>query len=129
MLRRLLPIIFLLAFTFPVFAQDVTPEVTPEATPIVTPAPTPAPSPLINPAAAGELLLFLGLSALAGGGVVAIVLSFLSKKEVRDRVEDARNSWTPEQQKLLADFTGMFDKTTAGILDFLKSVQDGKPNE
>lgn len=101
-------------------------EKTAEATAEPTKEPTPAP--LFNPATAGELLLFLGLSALAGGGIVAIVLGFLGKKEVRDRVEDARNSWSPEQQAMLANFTNLFERVTSGTLDFLKAIQDGKPN-
>ncbi len=129
MLRRSIPIMLLLVLAFlivfPTFAQDVTPE--PAATAVVTPAP--AERSLFSAATLGELLLFLGLSAFAGGGIVAILLSFLGRKEVRDRVEDARNSWAPEQQELLAKFTDLFERTSSGILDFLKAVQDGKPNE
>lgn len=95
-----------------------------------TPEPTKEPEQksLFSTATIGELLLFLGLSGFAGGGIVAIILSFLGKKEVRDRVEDARNSWSPEQQAVLANFTTMFERTAGGILDFLKAVQDNQPN-
>jgi len=115
-----------LALFIPTFAQDATPEVTAVVTATGTPAPQ---SSLFSTATIGELLLFLGLSGLAGGGIVAILLSFLGKKEVRDRVEDARNSWSPEQQQMLANFTSLFERTSGGILDFLKAVQDGKPND
>lgn len=132
--------LFLVLSIAPTFAQDVTVE--PAATVVATvngnpveatliaPTETPAPqSSLFSTATIGELLLFLGLSGLAGGGIVAILLSFLGKKEVRDRVEDARNSWSPEQQQVLANFTSLFERTSSGILDFLKAVQDGQPNE
>jgi hypothetical protein len=144
MLRRFIPImmilIIFLAFVLPTLAQDATAEPTPQAViidypadgtlPVATAEPTQTETrSLFNTATLGELLLFLGLSAFAGGGIVAILLNFLGKKEVRDRVEDARNSWSPEQQDLLAKFTEMFAQTTGGILDFLVAVQDGKPNE
>ena len=130
-------ILFALAVPVIMTAQDATEnpptDVAPtaESTVEVTPEPTPTPAPpvvIINPATAAELLLFMGLSMLAGGGLVAIILSFLGKKEVRDRVEEARESWSPDQKKMLEDFTGMFERTTTGILDFLKAVQDGRPN-
>lgn len=143
--KLLLPIMFILfvvlGLVMPVAAQDFvtnTPAATVEATingtpveaTLVAPVETPAPQPSIfSPALFGQLLLFLGLSAFAGGGVVAILLNFLGRKEVRDRVEDARNSWSPEQQEFLADFTGLFERVTNGVLDFLKAVQDGKPND
>lgn len=104
------------------------PPETPTAEATAEPTKEPEQKPLFSTVALGELLLFLGLAALAGGGIVAIVLSFLGKKEVRDRVEDARNSWSKEQQQMLADFTAGFQRTTEGILDFLRSVQDGQPN-
>lgn len=108
----------------PPVASDVPAEVTLE------PSPTPVPEEksLFSAATLGELALMLGLAGLAGGGIVAIVLSFLGKKEVRDRVEDARNSWSPEQQAMLTNFTSLFERTSAGIIDFLKAVQDGRPN-
>jgi hypothetical protein len=132
MLRRqwipiMLLLILALVLVVPTFAQELTPEVT--ATVVATGTPAPAGNSLFSAATLGELLLFLGLSGLAGGGIVAIILSFLGKKEVRDRVEDARNSWTPEQQQMLVTFTDLFERTSSGILDFLKAVQDGKPNE
>lgn len=146
MLRKSFPIILLITLvlmlvSLPAHAQDqllftntpapivgTDPTVAPDA--IVAPMPPvlEQPSSLFTPSVIGELLFLLGLSALAGGGIVAILLNFLNKKEVRDRVEDARNSWSPEQQQLLTNFTNLFERTTGGILDFLKSVQDGQPN-
>lgn len=136
---RLLPIMFILLAVLlvglPVAAQDLvtnTPAGEAAATAEVTaPAPTGVPSQqpsIFSPALIGELLLFLGLSAFAGGGIVAILLSFLGRKEVRDRVEAARDSWSPQQQEVLANFTTLYERMTGGILDFLKAVQDGQPN-
>lgn len=119
---------------FPVVAQESTevptePAPTAEVTPEPTPAPEQPPPSLFSGLEFVELLLLMGLSAAAGGGILAIALRFLERKDVRDRVENARESWSDEQKQLLADFTGMFERTNAGILDFLKAVQDGKPNQ
>jgi len=145
--RIVLPFLFIVGVAFPALGQDTptaevptaepTVEVTPEETvapvPTVAPEPTPeepeAPRSLFTAAQIGELLLLLGLSALAGGGAVTILLHFIDRKDVKDRVEDARNSWTPEQQELLSRFTDMFENVTDKFTDFLKAVQDGKPNQ
>lgn len=136
-MKKSFPIILLITLvlmlvSLPAHAQELlftnTPAPIVGTDPTVEPDVLEQPSSLFTPSVIGELLFLLGLSALAGGGIVAILLNFLNKKEVRDRVEDARNSWSPEQQQLLANFTGLFERTTGGILDFLKSVQDGNPN-
>jgi hypothetical protein len=135
-------LVFVLSLVLPVAAQEETPvDPTLEPTAVVTevptevptiaptPEPTPVPpTPIFDNVTAGELLLYLALSALAGGGLLAIILRFIERKDVRDRVEDARNTWTQDQQELLSRFTDMFETTSERILDFLKSVQDGKPN-
>lgn len=133
--KSIVSALLVLSLALPVAAQEVTPapeptsvEATPE--PTVAPEPPPAPpAPIFDGVTTSELLLYLGLSALAGGGVLAIGLRFIERKDVRDRIEDARNSWTVEQQEFLRKFTDTLRDTNNRILDFLESVQDGQPNQ
>jgi hypothetical protein len=140
MKRLLVSIVFALVVVFPAFAQDETPVVTETATAEVTPvveptlAPTepapvePSPNSLFDSATLGELLLFMGLSALGGGGLLAIVLRFVERKDVQDRIENARETWSDDQKEFLFKFTDMFENTTDRIVNALRNVQDGKPN-
>lgn len=134
----LLAILLLLTFAAPALAQvDVTDEPAPtvaptaEVTPLPEPTPAPeepAPAPPFTGVQIGELLLLLGLSFLGGGGVLAIVFRFLERKDVRDRIEDARNSWSEEQKQFLREFTDGLKTANTKLLDFLESIQDGKEN-
>lgn len=138
MLRRVLPIIFLLMFIFllalPVLAQDTpTPEGTAEETPvvIVTPAPVVTPTPILTPdnAISVSTILYGLIIAVLGGGTVGFVLNrFGSNKANLDAMEKLYLSQSPDAQERERQlFIGLRD-VTLRVLDLVDKVTDGQPN-
>lgn len=141
MKRVLLFALFVLLLSVGVFkvaAQEFTdapPVATEEATPapVETPAPEQPPSLPIPPDAIvmtiGQLLLWIGLAVFAGGGIMTIVYRVLERKEVRDVTEKLYLGASPEQQELAHKLVAGYEETTRRLLDFLKAVTDGLPNQ
>lgn len=139
MKRLLVSIVFALVVVFPAFAQDETPTLevsTPAPTEEVTAVPTLAPTevPPVEPepdfdgTSAAELLLYVGLAVVAGGGLLAILYRLLESRDVRDRVEKAYESWSPDQREFLLSLIEKYEETNKRLLEFAKAVTDGKAN-
>jgi hypothetical protein len=141
MKRYLLIVVFMLSIGLPIAsAQEVTevvptievstPAPTEEVTlePVPTAAPTPTPEPDFDGTSAAELLLYVFLAIVAGGGLLAIVYRLLESKDVRDRVEKAYESWSPDQREFLLTVITKYEELNTRLLEFAKAVTDNKPN-
>lgn len=141
MKRYILIVVFMLSIALPVMAQESTevptvevstPAPTEEATPVVeptvAPTPIPEPEPDFDGTSAAELLLYVGLAIVAGGGLLAIVYRLLESKDVRDRVEKAYESWSPDQREFLLAVITKYEELNTRLLEFAKAVTDNKPN-
>lgn len=120
----------LLALPILTHAQDATLEPTAE----VTPTPEPGEPPVQLPddvlrVTLPELLLYIGLSILAGGGVWAIIERFLQRKEVRDSIEKAYDSLPVETQERLFELIEAGEQRTEYLFEWLRGVTDKQPNQ
>lgn len=99
------------------------------------PAPEPAPDPDPEPEPSGftpgqvaQIAAYIFLAIMAGGGIVAMLYRALESREIRDRVEMAYNSWSPDQQEFVKTLVEQGDETQRRIFEFLRAVTDGKAN-
>lgn len=135
MLRKFVPIMTLLVFTFSlggthVSAQDATPEVTPVV--IVTPAPVATPAPILTPdnAISVSTILYGLIIAVLGGGTVGFVLNkFGSNKTNQDALEKLYLSLSPDAQTNIRHMFESVQEINVRLLDLVDKVTDGKPNE
>lgn len=128
-MRAMLFVVLLFALLFTgslALAQEVTAEPTAEATPTPLPPVDRLPDEVLVSGA--ELLLYIGLSILAGGGAMTIILRLLERKDARDTVERAFESLSPEQQERWLQIVAGYENISTSLLDFLKAVTDKKPN-
>lgn len=112
MFRILIVFLIVFALILPVAAQD-------------------APAPVVTPEvamSAGELLLYLGLAILGGGGIMAVLTNFLSRRESRDVAEKLYQSASPETQRMIKELVERAHEVNNRVLDFLDAVTDGQPN-
>ncbi len=114
-LIALLFVVFSLLIVLPVFAQDS--------------VPTPSADGNFLVVTGGQLLAYIALAVLAGGGLLAIFDRVLGDKNVQDAVERAYESWNPETQETIKQLLTDAHEQTTRVLDFLDTVTDGQPND
>jgi hypothetical protein len=76
----------------------------------------------------GQLLFYLGLALLGGGGIFAVFAHFSGRKEVRDLAEKLYQSTSPENQKIINELVAGYRDISEKLLDFANAITDGKPN-
>lgn len=80
----------------------------------------------------GQLLLLLGLTAVVaiptGAGLMAILYTFMGRKDVRDTAEKLYLAQSPEAQKTITDLVVGFREVSTHLLSFFDAITDGRPN-
>jgi hypothetical protein len=128
MKRRIAAILIAIsAVASPIYAQEATAEpgveLTPEPPVIVV-----EPNNDVFVLTGSQVLLYLVLAGLGGGGLMAIATRFLERKEVRDNAERAFESASPAQQEAILKIVGGYEVLSNRLLDFMKAVTDKQPN-
>jgi hypothetical protein len=125
--RILLVLFVLLVCALPALAQEATDEPSIEATP-EPPVIVVEPNNDVFVLTGSQVLLYLVLAGLGGGGLMAIATRFLERKEVRDNAERAFESASPAQQEAILKIVGGYEVLSNRLLDFMKAVTDKQPN-
>lgn len=118
MLVLLIVVLSLFAVAGVVSAQEVTPE----------PGDVVVLQPDESVLTSGQLLLYVGLAVLGGGGAFAMFTRFTERKEARDLGEKLYESASPKQQEIFHDIVNGYKAFSERILAYLDAVSDGKPN-
>lgn len=80
----------------------------------------------------GQLLLLLGLTLLigipSGMGLIATLVEYTRRKDVRDTAEKLYLAQSPEAQKTVTELVIGYREISTHLLAFFDAITDGQPN-